>query len=254
MRTEPVKARQTHQLLISELRGLGVSLLRALCRQEGIDSASFCDKQDFIDALLPLSAAFAAVAPGKFCANHTALNAPFSLVFLDVDGVLNVNPRSSAYCGSSGAEPTATLDPECMSRLVHLCTATDPQFPPRRLVLSSTWRASLQLKAALWSALVEAGLPHDYFVGQTPHVGFKERATEIKEWLAELLANEAKASATATADSGGVWCGAYVALDDMDLEGPELEGHFVWVDPEFGLSDANVSSAFACLRQTPGPS
>jgi hypothetical protein len=225
-------------LLIEELRSLGVGSLRKLCSKAGINSASFCDKQDFVDALLPLSAAFQAVAAGKFESNLSALESAYSIVFLDVDGVLNTKQRSSAYGGeNSGAEPTASIDPACVARLVHLCTASTPFLPSRRLVLASTWRGSLHLKASLWSMLVGAGLPHDCFVGQTPYIAFKDRALEIEQWLVQLQEG----------DTSGHWSGGYVVIDDMDLDTPKLQGHFVWVDPEFALSDENISSAFECL-------
>ena len=218
-----------------ELRSLSITELRARCAAAGIDTHSFMDKQDYVDALVPHSAAFAAVDAAAL--RKTLNDAPraFALVFLDVDGVLNRTPRSSAY---SGSDPT--LETACVAQLVRLCrTVRDDGTLVRRIVVSSTWRASRLLMASLWSALADAGIEAPIpIVGTTPHLGFHERAAEILAWLDQLRAG-GHGSGPMQA-----WSGRWVVLDDMDLRSDvRLGGHFVWVDPEFGLTADNTRAA-----------
>ena len=46
---------------------------------------------------------------------------------------------------------------------------------------------------------------------------------------------------------------SYVILDDIDLsECAALEGHVVWIDEEFGLSDEHTDCAHAILADMAG--
>ncbi|CAE8712007.1 unnamed protein product [Polarella glacialis] len=211
---------------LSQLRQLGVSQLRQLCVDKGADCTTFADKQDFFDALLPSCPDSLAVLPDTFSANLArAASKPFKLIFLDVDGVLNTTSRGSAY---SSAEETLKFD--CVQQLVTLVGNSSA-----RLVLSSSWRSCLLLKMQLWSKLVAQGLLEDCIVGQTPPITFTQRAAEISAWLSQ---NQCEG-----------WTGDWVALDDMDLsDEQDLHDHFVWVDPEFGLSEDNVTLALKLLN------
>jgi hypothetical protein len=237
------------------IRALSVAKLRDMCAAEGIGVGSFVDKRDFVDALLPK---FKAPVSGEaFAENMRSCRGAqrcWPLCFLDVDGVLN---HSSTF------KPQAEVQLElaCVFRLVRLVERTDARLVRARWVgsqnrpicfamasssevmsrvscascggqvLSTSWRSSEELKADLWSALVDAGMRVDRIVGQTPHIGFKQRAQEIEEWL-ESHSESARAAG---------WSGAWVALDDMELA--ELCGHEIWVDPEFGLEDDAVMRA-----------
>lgn len=204
-----------------DLQRLGLQELRQLCKDVGINSSAFLEKRDFFDALLPFvaDASADAVRPDAFHANLQRATAagPLKLVFLDVDGVLNTTPRGT----HSSAVSSANLDSACVGRLAELLRDSRTY-----VVLSTSWRSSVELKLQLFKALTSAGMPDTCIVGQTPHISFRDRATEICDWL-KLL------------PEGSL--GSWAVLDDMDLsEANELAGHFVWVDDEFGLSDENL--------------
>merc|ERR1719352_428888 len=172
----------------------------------------------------------------SFEANYRA-GLPFSsLIFLDVDGVLNSTgdgDRGSDEVITS-ATPMMILNRSCLQRLVKLVRDANA-----RLVLSSTWRSSAALKTELWEALVAEGLPKDAFVGQTPVIAGPLRHYEILEWLEDKRTAEVKVP--------------WVVLDDMQLGSyAQLKGHFIWVNPNMGLSDEDVGKA-SSLLQPPQP-
>ena len=161
---------------------------------------------------------------------------PASIIFLDIDGVLNsVESRMSAPASHTlieASKPTPTL----VARLARLVAVTGSA-----LVLSSTWRLSTSERCEVAAALSAGGIEPlfgDTPVTEDPVGGAADRAAEIRRWLAE--------SAPATLV-------AWLALDDLDLHGwcPELvdDLHFQLVDDAVGLSEANVDSAIAKLRQ-----
>ena len=161
---------------------------------------------------------------------------PSSIIFLDIDGVLNsVETRMSAPTSLSLIEASRPA-PTLLERLARLCTATSSA-----LVLSSTWRLSTSERDEVEASLSGAGLQPlfgDTPITTHPTGGAADRAAEIRQWLAE---------------SAPVSVVAWLALDDLDLHGwcPELvpEQHFELVDDAVGLSDANVDSAIAKLQQ-----
>lgn len=144
---------------------------------------------------------------------------PLTVVFLDVDGVLNLG---SSMMG---------LDTSCVNRLAWLV-----QRSAACIVLSSTWRFSEASKLDLVGALVDAGVSKDCLVGQTPEVSEQdmctERAAEICAWV-----------------EGEPCIGSWVVLDDMDLAScGMLDFHFVRTDMHVGLTDANVREALKILK------
>merc|ERR1712216_317986 len=83
------------------------------------------------------------------------------------------------------------------------------------------------------------GLPKDAFVGQTPVIAGPLRHYEILEWLEDKRTAEVKVP--------------WVVLDDMQLGSyAQLKGHFIWVNPNMGLSDEDVGKA-SSLLQPPQP-
>ena len=208
---------------LSEIRVLSTSSLKGLCADAGIDTSPFLDNDDFVDALVPLSEAGQQVTSDRFRRNLEAATAPSGLIFVDVDGVLNNEGTRS--------HNSVKLDTQNINQLAELVHGT-----AARIVLSTSWRHSLTSKSELWSAMLEAGIAEGAIVGQTPNIGFTERAQEILEWLGGVR-------------GWGGWNGAYCVLDDMDLtRHADLNGHFVWVDPEFGLCPSHVRAATTILR------
>lgn len=169
--------------------------------------------------------AHAAVAKAQWEKNLNDARPITTLVFLDVDGVLN--------CDDNDIEtdtPYVMLNRACLSRLVRLVRESGA-----KVCLSSTWRSTHDMKADLWMFLVAEGLPEDAFVGQTPQLGFHARPFEIKQWMRTVWVDEAVIR--------------WVVLDDMPMQdSPELKGHFVWVNPEVGLSDKDVEVAMRTLE------
>jgi len=210
-----------------ELRRVSLQQLRVYCNDVSIDSASFLTRDDFVAALMPFVADAGAVLPATFQENlHRAVAAgPLKIIFLDVDGVLNTSPRGT----HSRAGVAATLDGACVQRLAAFLR----EAPGVHIVISSSWRSSVELKLQLFKSLCAAGMPETCFVGQTPHISFRDRATEIVDWLSQL--------------PDGV-LSQWAVVDDMDLSSAEeLQGHFLWVDDEFGLVDKDIVDLRALL-------
>jgi hypothetical protein len=158
-----------------------------------------------------------------------------SLIFLDVDGVLNATAELDSDEVITSDTPMMILNRTCLQRLVRLVRDNCA-----RVVLSSTWRTSTQLKSDLWKSLVAEGLPKDAFIGQTPVIDFSLRHYEIKEWLNKHM----DARSNLATEVAVPW----VVLDDMKLgHCPELKDHFVWVNPNVGLSDKDLEMAAQML-------
>ena len=150
---------------------------------------------------------------------------PTSIIFLDVDGVLNSR-------ASREASETDLPDSACLDRLKRIVKATGSA-----IVLSSTWRFSADDERAIETALHLAGIGPLY--GATPHWGAvgsaESRGAEILRWL------------VSSAPSSVV---AWLALDDLDIAGwcaGVDEAHFELTHDAVGLDDANVEAAIAKL-------
>ena len=61
---------------------------------------------------------------------------------------------------------------------------------------------------------------------------FHIRGAEIREWLRK---NDKRVS-------------HYAILDDMDNMLPEQQDHFVWIDPDIGITDGNAAQAIMTLN------
>lgn len=152
---------------------------------------------------------------------------PLRLVFLDVDGVLNV----------SGARNTGTLCPVRLARLQSILESTRAV-----VVLSSSWRSFDELRPLMLGCL-----PRGRVVGQTP-AGFTNhtRPREILDVLQEPSVQQALAM------PGASWA----AVDDMNLVSqaqdlassdravkafvPNLRQHFVRTDKHVGLDGIGI--------------
>lgn len=149
------------------------------------------------------------------------------LIFLDVDGVLNVDDDTRK--GRSDV-----LRPKLLQLFGLLVRETNAS-----IVLSSTWRHHPQLCKILTDALVEVGKISEHSIvamtGDT-RSGPVGRAEEIAEWLDTTI-------------QGGTAISAWVVLDDLPLGGvPYLANHFVRVDSQCGLTLADVKLATKMLN------
>lgn len=139
------------------------------------------------------------------------------VVFLDVDGVLH--PQAS------GNDLFQAGQMRRLHRIVTSCGAG--------VCLSSSWRSSDWGVDEVNAQLERVGLA--CIIGKTPTHGYATRSDEILHWLSQHPETE-----------------HFVALDDMDLtypHGEPMARHFVHVDEERGLTDADAEAAMACLKR-----
>ncbi|EQC30592.1 hypothetical protein, variant [Saprolegnia diclina VS20] len=139
-----------------------------------------------------------------------------SVIFLDVDGVLN---RVDGPC---------LLEATLVRRISRLLASSDA-----RLVLSSTWRAHPKQLVMLWHALAAAHVPLQRVLGVTPRLPMG--ATRVDEIAAYLAAMPSPPS-------------HWVAIDDLPLALPAH--HFVRTDPTKGMTLANVHAVLQTLGET----
>lgn len=223
---------------LAELQALPDDMQRRLGEHLGVENASRRVRDDLIDSLLHFCPEAAPMLPDAFALNLAAAPEQMRIIFLDVDGVLNNGTSHGDPDTMLSATRYMILSRKCLKRFVDLVRDTDS-----RIVLSSTWRSTLALKVELHTALVQAGLPTGVFVGQTPEIFISKRGSEIMTWLGKLSSERVS---------------AWTVIDDMNLSGtPELDGHFVWIDPQLGLVNADADRAKEILlsggRDAPQP-
>jgi len=146
------------------------------------------------------------------------LVAPLRLLFLDVDGVLNVG--GTANCGA--------LVPELVARLHWVLVATGAV-----VVLSSSWRLFAELRP-----LIIAALPAGLVVGQTA-LGFHNhlRPREIADFL-DLPAVQRRPLRWAVVDDMDLGSQAAAMAGRLPCGFPEgLERNFVRTDKTTGLDE-----------------
>ena len=162
------------------------------------------------------------------------------VLFLDIDGVLNTKYW---YTQMDKATPKDkygyAFDPNAVANLKKILDETGAD-----IVISSSWKCmGLSQLEEMWE---ERNLPGK-IVGITPNSVSDElllnadidnielfhiRGTEIREWLRK---NSKRVS-------------HYVILDDMDNMLPEQQDHFVWIDPDIGITDGNAVQAIMTLN------
>ena len=182
------------------------------------------DRGDGRVASRAANAADAGVSDGGGIKIEVALK----IIFLDFDGVLNVD---TALADDSQELWTASwLLPDLVSRLGALVKSAGAQ-----VVVSSSWRQRRTLEE-----LREILAHHGYLGGvfdvtprhaRPPEGESLVRASEISAWLTRHPE-----------------VGSYVILDD-DQEFGALASRHVRVDPSIGLSDADVARARAILTE-----
>ena len=169
------------------------------------------------------------------------MSAPHSILFLDVDGVLNsLRTRTAGLDAGRSAFDSGLPDAEHLALLARLVNTTGCQ-----LVLSSTWRYNPEDEEAIEAALKSAGIRPLY--GATPYSSATgssavSRGKEIMDWLR---------------DSKPPSVVAWIAVDDLDLHAwcSDMidEDHFELCDDDVGLTTANVDSAIAKLARQRQP-
>jgi hypothetical protein len=147
-----------------------------------------------------------------------------TLIFLDIDGVLNSTEFIAQQMNDDGIsvidetfDATAHIDPARVERLNRLIEGTGA-----RVVLSSNWRLLFGLHRTQ-SSLRQKGFVHE-LSDETPRIFGSDRHAEIKAYLATLEQPV-----------------RFVVLDDDEIAGVDLEDHFVHV-PD-GLEDEHVERA-----------
>jgi len=141
-----------------------------------------------------------------------------TVLFLDVDGVLNIESRSY----STARHSDRLIEPHLVTRLNNILDLHPEMF----VVISSSWKGTMD---DLLDHLAEAGFRHqDRIIGKTPDFSgvTSDRTIEVNHWL-EL--NE------------GIWDKAFV-LDDKPYRFNKygIQDLFIHVDPETGLSEKDA--------------
>lgn len=168
------------------------------------------------------------------CSGSTDNLNSISIIFLDVDGVLN--SAQTNMCG---------IDKEHLDNLDYVIKNTNFEC---KIVLSTTWRnnenTKKQLLQTLQTELKVDGDINDFVIGSTPLLDGKQRANEINQYF---KINKKDLNKTYKIES-------WVALDDMALDKPNQEcqqimkGHFVKINSEFGLSLNHAKMAVNILN------
>lgn len=131
------------------------------------------------------------------------------VVFLDIDGVLNVPP-----------DKPQTLRKSCVDALNWLTDAADAQ-----IVLSSTWRRMPGVEGVL----IEQGI-QGKIIGKTPEHHGQPRGYEIRRWF-----------------KTHVYRRCIILDDDNDML--EFSSRLVQTDPLIGLTRPLSELAFKLLRR-----
>ncbi len=162
------------------------------------------------------------------------------VIFLDIDGVLNTGWWYTQMDRNTPKDKYGyAFDPNAVANLAKIVKETGAD-----IVISSSWKSyGLSDLEEMWQ---DRGLPGK-LIGVTPnsvsdemllnadldHMElFSIRGMEIKEWLSKH----------------GKRVSHYVIIDDMDNMLQEQQPHFVWIDPEVGITEGNVAQAIMILN------
>ena len=162
------------------------------------------------------------------------------VIFLDIDGVLNTKWWYTQMDRNTPKDKYGyAFDPRSVANLKKILDETGAD-----IVISSSWKSfGLSELEEMWQ---ERGLPGK-LIGITPNSVSDEmllnadldhmelfhiRGMEIKEWL----------------DKHGKNVSHYVIIDDMDNMLQEQQPHFVWIDPEVGITEGNAVQAIMVLN------
>jgi len=99
---------------------------------------------------------------------HINIKKDYKVIFLDIDGVLNLIPQGEDEYGD-------LFHPHLVNNLKSIIDKTDA-----KIVITSTWRFSgLKFIEDMWK---HRGLPGE-IIGITPHIDICKRGEEIEKWL-----------------------------------------------------------------------
>lgn len=193
--------------------------LHFVCVKTGIDCTGLDEQRDFLNELCNTFDVY------KYTVDKNALSANLvnrrqrglasSLVFLDVDGVLNLPVILKPL----------RLNAACGARFVELVRG----IGDASVVLSSSWRAKPLLVLELTDFLVTHGADNDILVGLTPDNGGRlttSRGSEVQDWL---MANQSHQQVP------------YIMIDDLPFS--PHHGRGIWTDAYVGLMDIDVERA-----------
>ena len=162
------------------------------------------------------------------------------VLFLDIDGVLNTKYWYTQMDKTTPKDKYGyAFDPNAVANLKKILDETGAD-----IVISSSWKCmGLSQLEEMWE---ERSLPGK-IIGITPNSvsdelllnadidnmePFHIRGTEIREWLRKNSKHVSH----------------YAILDDMDNVLPEQQDHFVWIDPDIGITDGNAAQAIMTLN------
>ncbi len=139
-----------------------------------------------------------------------------NLLFLDIDGVLNSDdsPVNEQFLYS--------FSPDCVKVLNRIL-----QKYQLKIVLSSSWRMvfDTEKQNRIFKENGVVQMPY----GQTPDLGYSNRAKEIKAYLKNRKVEN------------------FLILDDMNLQG--FKHHFVRINPSTGLCENDLEKVDLVLRE-----
>jgi len=134
------------------------------------------------------------------------------IVFLDIDGVLNL------FLPDSGGDKSAFSEDSCKN-LKDICDTAKA-----KIVLSSSWRVNKEALPYIHNLLKRYGITADYYAGQTADFGDKHSSEEFVRYLEIMDCVDSRSTQK------------YVIIDDMDLVQFD-EKHAVQTDPYKGITD-----------------
>ena len=162
------------------------------------------------------------------------------VLFLDIDGVLNTKWWYTQINKNTPKDKYGyAFDPNAVANLKKILDETGAE-----IVISSSWKSfGFSELEEMWQ---DRRLPGK-LIGITPnsvsdemllnadleHMElFSIRGMEIKEWLSKH----------------GKRVSHYVIIDDIDNMLQEQQPHFVWINPEVGITEGNAVQAITILN------
>ena len=161
------------------------------------------------------------------------------ILFLDIDGVLNTKWWYTQMNRNTPKDKYGyAFDPKAVANLRRIVEDTGAD-----IVISSSWKfMGLDKLRAMWNERELAGNVIDVtpkgmcdevlLTAGLDNMGVTRcRGNEIREWLMQ------HSDVT-----------HYVILDDMNDILQEQESHFIWIDPEVGITTENVEQTIMMLN------
>jgi len=166
-------------------------------------------------------------------------NSRKKIIFLDIDGVLNTKWWYTQMNRNTPKDKYGyAFDPKAVANLRRIVEDTGAD-----IVISSSWKfMGLDKLRAMWNERELAGNVIDVtpngmcdevlLTADLDNMGVTRcRGNEIREWLMQ------HSDVT-----------HYVILDDMNDILQEQESHFIWIDPEVGITTENVEQTIMMLN------